>query len=207
MSAARFIIYCSGGAGRVRGFYHNRKNRRLLPVAVVYDGLDEAVCQELIEIVGQSKLLLFRAKTKDRFEFSDWLLEVMVKMSGQYLLCFGNRILRGELLSVFRNKLINFHPSLLPAFPGLNAIDQARLAGVVLLGNTAHLIDEGVDTGHVIAQSVIRSSSFSKYEDVLELQFPLIKYVLSVQCGFEIPKEEIIDDIQSDGNRVFFSFE
>ncbi len=52
----------------------------------------------------------------------------------------------------FRNRVVNIHPALLPAFPGLDAIGQALAAGVGETGVTVHFVDEGVDTGPAILQ-------------------------------------------------------
>ena len=52
----------------------------------------------------------------------------------------------------FRNRIVNVHPALLPAFPGLDAIGQALAAEVETTGVSVHFVDEGVDTGPVIAQ-------------------------------------------------------
>ena len=88
--------------------------------------------------------------------------------------CFGGRILKGELLEAYKNKIINFHPAILPMFPGVKSIDQALNANAFLLGNTAHFVDAGTDTGPVIMQSTLHSKTFSNYEDVLGLQLPMI---------------------------------
>ena len=60
------------------------------------------------------------------------------------------RLLSKEFVSKF--KVINIHPSLLPSFPGDNAIGQALDAGVKVTGCTVHWVDEGMDTGRIIAQ-------------------------------------------------------
>lgn len=62
------------------------------------------------------------------------------------------RIIGGTLLSAFSKKIINIHPSLLPAFPGLHGIKDAYDYGVKVTGVTIHYIDAGVDTGPIIAQ-------------------------------------------------------
>jgi phosphoribosylglycinamide formyltransferase-1 len=51
--------------------------------------------------------------------------------------------------------LINIHPALLPLFPGAHAVREALAAGVTSTGATVHIVDEGVDTGPVIAQTVV----------------------------------------------------
>jgi phosphoribosylglycinamide formyltransferase-1 len=61
-------------------------------------------------------------------------------------------ILGGSFIQRFSGRLINVHPSLLPAFPGVRAIEQALDYGVKVMGVTVHYVDEGVDTGPVVLQ-------------------------------------------------------
>jgi phosphoribosylglycinamide formyltransferase-1 len=65
------------------------------------------------------------------------------------------RLLSAEFLAGFPQRVINVHPSLLPAFPGVRAIEQALAYGVKVFGVTVHFVDEGVDTGPIIAQRAI----------------------------------------------------
>ena len=65
------------------------------------------------------------------------------------------RILKGDFLRAFEQKVINIHPSLLPAFPGLEAWKQAHEYGVMVTGCTVHLVDHGIDTGPILAQGVV----------------------------------------------------
>ncbi len=65
------------------------------------------------------------------------------------------QLLSGEFLARFAGKVINVHPALLPAFPGLDAVGQALEYGVKVFGVTVHFVDEGVDTGPVILQRAI----------------------------------------------------
>jgi phosphoribosylglycinamide formyltransferase-1 len=62
------------------------------------------------------------------------------------------QLLSESFVARFRNRIVNVHPALLPSFPGLDAIGQALEAGVEVTGVTVHFVDEGVDTGPVIAQ-------------------------------------------------------
>jgi phosphoribosylglycinamide formyltransferase 1 len=65
------------------------------------------------------------------------------------------RILKGEFFRAFHGRVINIHPSLLPAFPGLEAWRQALEYGVKVTGCTVHMVDLGVDTGPVLAQQTV----------------------------------------------------
>ncbi len=65
------------------------------------------------------------------------------------------RILQGAFLRTFANRVVNIHPSLLPAFPGLEAWRQALEYGVKVTGVTVHFVDQGIDTGPIIAQETV----------------------------------------------------
>ena len=65
------------------------------------------------------------------------------------------RILKGEFLRAFEGRVVNVHPALLPAFPGLEAWKQALDYGVKVTGCTVHFVDQGVDTGAIIAQGIV----------------------------------------------------
>jgi len=62
------------------------------------------------------------------------------------------RVLGGPVIEAFENRIINSHPALLPSFPGAHAVRDAIESGVKVTGCTIHIIDEGLDTGPIIAQ-------------------------------------------------------
>lgn len=66
------------------------------------------------------------------------------------------RVLKTPLLDAFSGKIINLHPSILPAFQGLDAIGQAWRYGVAVSGCTVHFVDASVDGGSIIDQAVVR---------------------------------------------------
>ena len=73
------------------------------------------------------------------------------------LICLAGymRILGEEIIQTFEKRIINIHPSLLPAFPGLNAQKQAINHGVKFSGCTVHFVDSGIDSGPIILQTVV----------------------------------------------------
>ncbi|WP_078550256.1 phosphoribosylglycinamide formyltransferase [Litchfieldia alkalitelluris] len=76
------------------------------------------------------------------------------------------RLVGDTLLSSFPSQIINIHPSLLPAFPGRDAIGQAFRAGVSVTGVTIHYVDEGMDTGPIIAQREVPVAAGDQLSDV-----------------------------------------
>ena len=65
------------------------------------------------------------------------------------------RILKGEFLRAFTDRVVNIHPSLLPAFPGLEAWKQALDYGVKVTGCTVHVVDQAIDSGPILAQEAV----------------------------------------------------
>ncbi len=83
---------------------------------------------------------------------ANWLQEQGVRV----VVCAGYmHLLTRPFLERFPERIVNVHPSLLPAFPGARAIDDALAAGVETTGVTVHLVDEGLDTGLVIRQEPV----------------------------------------------------
>lgn len=78
------------------------------------------------------------------------------------------RILSPLFVRAYKNRIMNIHPALLPAFPGVNAVRQALSYGVKYTGCTVHFVDEGVDTGPIILQSVVPVYDDDTEEKLLE---------------------------------------
>jgi len=73
------------------------------------------------------------------------------------LVCLAGymRLLSGDFVKRFEGRLLNIHPALLPAFPGLHAQRQALEHGVKVAGATVHFVDEGTDTGPIVLQAAV----------------------------------------------------
>lgn len=93
-------------------------------------------------------------ENKEKFE-ADILLHLIEHEIDFIVLAGYMRLVGPTLLSTFKGRIVNIHPSLLPAFPGLDAIGQAVKYGVKITGVTIHFVDEGMDTGPIIAQAPI----------------------------------------------------
>lgn len=92
--------------------------------------------------------------SKDCYE--EALFDLFADHRIDYLILAGYlRIIGKKLLQAFPNRIINIHPSLLPAFPGLHGIEDAFSYGVKMTGVTVHFVDDGVDTGPIVAQKSV----------------------------------------------------
>ena len=93
---------------------------------------------------------------KERRFFEDELLQVLKAARVDLVVLAGfMRLLSPLFLERFPNAVVNVHPSLLPAFPGVDAQGQAFAAGVKITGCTVHLVDAGMDTGPILAQAAV----------------------------------------------------
>jgi phosphoribosylglycinamide formyltransferase-1 len=83
------------------------------------------------------------------------------------------QLLSPDFPARFAGRVINVHPALLPAFPGIRAVPDALAYGVKVFGVTVHFVDEGVDTGPVILQRAVELPDASRADEVLERLHPI----------------------------------
>ncbi|WP_404430583.1 phosphoribosylglycinamide formyltransferase [Sutcliffiella horikoshii] len=93
---------------------------------------------------------------RNKEAFEGHILQELARYKVEFIVLAGYmRLIGPTLLNAFKGRIVNIHPSLLPAFPGLDAVGQALDYGVKLTGVTIHFVDEGMDTGPIIAQQAI----------------------------------------------------
>ncbi|MFM1770065.1 MAG: hypothetical protein RJA22_2594 [Verrucomicrobiota bacterium] len=99
------------------------------------------------------------------------------------------RILKAPFLNAFPSRVVNIHPSLLPAFPGLHAWKQALDYGVKLAGCTVHLVDQGIDSGPILAQEAVPvlpgDTAESLHERIQQAERRLLPQTIQKQLAHE----------------------
>ncbi len=88
-------------------------------------------------------------------------------------------LLTPAFIGAFGNRIVNVHPTLLPAFPGRHSVERAVEHGVRVHGVTVHRIDEGVDTGRILAQAALPVDDGSDAAEVRRLLAPLERSLLA----------------------------
>jgi phosphoribosylglycinamide formyltransferase 1 len=88
-------------------------------------------------------------------EYEETLLKEVDNMSPDLIICNYDRLLRGRILSQYEFRIINLHYALLPAFPGFRSLDRALEKGVKFCGSTLHFVNESMDGGPIIMQSIV----------------------------------------------------
>jgi phosphoribosylglycinamide formyltransferase 1 len=100
--------------------------------------------------------VLNHADFKSRDEFDVELIKILKNYGVELIVLAGfMRLLTPAFLKAFPHKIINIHPALLPSFPGIHGQKQAFEYGVKFSGCTVHFVDEGIDSGPIIIQSVV----------------------------------------------------
>ncbi len=138
---------------------------------------------------------------------SDFILSSLKNYSADYLFVFGHHLLSGELLKEYEHRIICFHPSLLPHYKGFSGIDQAIENKDFVIGNSAFFIDEGLDTGEIIIQSVMHTSNFenNNYEALLHPIVDMFYYLIKVLKEDRIRiVERKVRILSADYGRVYY---
>jgi phosphoribosylglycinamide formyltransferase 1 len=142
-------------------------------VAVASDRPDAQALDRALD-AGVATRVFERGAFADRAErdaaMAEWLRSLDVEL---VVLAGYMQLLTGAFLAAFPRRVINVHPSLLPAFPGIGAIAQALAYGVKVTGVTVHFVDEGVDTGPIIFQRALEVGESTDPDELHDRLRPL----------------------------------
>jgi phosphoribosylglycinamide formyltransferase-1 len=125
-------------------------------VSVVVSNVEGAAALARASAAGVETVVLEHGRFADRRSFDAAVVDVLRARQVELVVMAGfMRIVTDVLLGAFPWRIVNVHPALLPAFPGVNAQKQAIDYGVRVAGCTVHLVDGGTDTGPILAQAVV----------------------------------------------------
>lgn len=149
----RFVVLASGRGSNFKAILKEIQNGNINGeiVAVISDNQHAAA----LDIAREAGIEAVYGNAKSS-EYKSWLLGTVQSYTPDYVLLAGYmRIVPPEFVAAFPQRIINIHPALLPSFPGLHGQRQALDYGVKIAGCTVHYVDEGMDTGKIIAQAVV----------------------------------------------------
>jgi len=195
----RIVVLASGRGTNLQAIIDASESGRLLGkvVALVSDSPD-AVALERARHHGIPQVVVDRKSYASKNEFDLGLLEAVRRLSPDLVVLAGfMRLLGRSFLERFPGKVINIHPSLLPAFKGLQAQKQALDYGVKYAGCTVHFVDEGVDTGPIIGQRVVPVLP-DDTEDTLAARILVEEHSLLVECINAV----LSGRVRTDGRKV-----
>jgi phosphoribosylglycinamide formyltransferase-1 len=149
----KLVVLASGSGTNLQAILDRLHGRDGIEVVGVGSDKAEARALERARALGIETAVFPRGEFPDRARRDDALGDWIEACEANLVVLAGYmQLLSEDFVARFRHRIVNVHPALLPAFPGLDAIGQALAAGVETTGVTVHFVDEGVDTGPPIAQ-------------------------------------------------------
>jgi phosphoribosylglycinamide formyltransferase-1 len=158
MKKVRLGILVSGRGSNLQAIIDNIENGSLAAeVAVIISDQADAYALERARKHNIAAVPLSAKGYRGKREEYDALLVKELRKYGVDLVCLAGfmRIITPALIKAYPNRVLNIHPALLPAFPGLHVQKAALEHGVKFSGCTVHFVDEGMDTGPIIIQAVV----------------------------------------------------
>lgn len=138
--------------------------KKKIPInpAVIISNKSNARGLKIAEKLGvKTEIVESKGFKGSRWDYDKKLITILKKYGvtqNNGLVCLAGfmRIISPQFIRKYKNRIMNIHPALLPAFPGLEVQKQAIEHGVKYSGCTVHFVDEGVDTGPIIIQAVVK---------------------------------------------------
>jgi phosphoribosylglycinamide formyltransferase-1 len=175
----KLAVLASGAGTNLQVLLDRVHGRDGIEIVAVASDKPGAPALERAAAAGVAYEAFSRGAFKDReardVAMGDWLLDRGARL---IVLAGYMQLLSPMFLSRFPAAVINVHPALLPAFPGLDAVGQALHYGVKVFGVTVHFVDDGVDTGAVILQRAVElpdvRSADQVFETLHDLEYQLL---------------------------------
>lgn len=156
-------ILISGRGSNMEAILKTIKNKKIpIKPAIVISNSSNARGLKIAKKLGvETEIIVSKGFKGNRWDYDKKIITVLQKhgvtpKNGIVCLAGFMRIISPQFIRKYKNKILNMHPALLPAFPGLNAQKQAIEYGAKYSGCTVHFVDDGVDTGPIIIQSVVK---------------------------------------------------
>lgn len=153
----KIAIFASGSGSNFEALIHAVQGGTLAadPRVLIVDQ-PEAYAIERAKKLQIPVEVLLRKDFSSKEAFEQAIIEQLEKYEIDYIVLAGYmRLIGSTILEAYPNRIINIHPSLLPSFPGKDAIGQAVEHGVKVTGVTVHYVDAGMDTGPIIMQRAV----------------------------------------------------
>ncbi len=148
----RYCLLSSTGGAVARRVWREDARFRAALALVVSDRPCGAA-----EFARENSIPLVMIEERDGLSFSNRLAATLRDNAIDYTFCFFTRLLRGPICLELGHRIYNFHPSLLPACPGMHGFEDSVASGALFIGSTVHVVNEVVDGGRIIQQSAASS--------------------------------------------------
>lgn len=177
-------VFASGsGTNFERLVEVSREENWPLPVSVLITDRPEAQALKRAERLCIPSRAFSPRTYADKTSYERDVLEMLREYDVTWVVLAGYmRLIGSTLLEAYAGRIVNIHPSLLPAFPGKDAVGQALSYGVKVTGVTVHYVDEGMDTGPIITQRAVEVSETDNHTSLTKkiqvIEHKLYPYVV-----------------------------
>ncbi len=150
-------IFCSGSGTNLQAIIDAKKSGTIKgEIKLVVSDVPTCFALKRAEKANIKTLVVERKDFKSKKEFENEILTNLKKENIDLIALAGYmRILSGDLINAYKNKILNIHPALLPSFKGAQGIKDAFSSGVKVTGPTVHFVTEDMDAGPIILQSPV----------------------------------------------------
>lgn len=157
MTGPKFAVFASGSGSNFQAIQDGVNKGKLDgQVVLVVTDKPGAYVVERAKKEGIETLIIQPSSFTTKEAYESEILNRLNELEVEWIVLAGYmRLIGNVLLNAYANRIINIHPSLLPAFPGKDAIGQAMAHGVKVTGVTVHYVDAGMDTGPILAQQAV----------------------------------------------------
>ncbi|AMM91506.1 phosphoribosylglycinamide formyltransferase [Peribacillus simplex] len=153
----RLAVFASGNGSNFQSISEAIKSGKLAAeICLVVCDREDAYVLERAKLENIDSFSFSAKNYSNKTEYESVILEKLRQYEIEFIILAGYmRLIGPTLLQKYTQRIVNIHPSLLPSFPGKDAIGQAFDAGVKETGVTVHYVDDGMDTGPIIAQNAV----------------------------------------------------
>lgn len=150
----KIAVFASGNGSNFQAIADSiRQGELQAELALAVTDRPTAFVVERAEKAGIASFAFIPSEYDSKQLYEEMLKEKLQSMGIEWIVLAGYmRLIGPVLLTAYENRIINIHPSVLPAFPGKDAIGQTIASGAKTAGVTVHYVDAGMDTGKIIAQ-------------------------------------------------------
>ncbi|MEK6223310.1 MAG: phosphoribosylglycinamide formyltransferase [Thermodesulfobacteriales bacterium] len=163
----RVAVFASGSGTNLQAIIDAQI--QAIEIAVVFSNKSDAYALERAKTHNIPVEVIDYKGYESREDYDSEVIKVLEPYKLDLIILAGYmRILSPVFVRAYKGKIVNIHPALLPCFPGISSARQALEYGVKYTGVTVHFVDEGVDTGPIILQSVVEIEDSDTEETLLQ---------------------------------------
>jgi phosphoribosylglycinamide formyltransferase-1 len=185
----KVAVLISGRGSNLENLINAAKDKNFpAEITLVISNKADAYGLEIAKKNSIENLFIDHKKFTERTDFDAKLDEIIINRNCQIICLAGfMRILGADFVNKWHNKIINIHPSLLPAFKGANAVEEAINSGVKYSGCTVHYVSPEIDSGPIIKQAIVEVSPDDDKESlalkILKEEHKLYPEALEIICN------------------------